>query len=368
MPIWRGVFGNRSVNADFDPASGFLGVNGVYRSMDRQITKPDGVVRAIRFSTAAFPERNRAAMWRETLRNQIVSLDAVSLSDDPRIDAVGLALPGLGVVACSATPARVTRTREIMRDGNDNIRLVILKQAASSAPATHLGRDLTVEPGSAVVLSNCDFNAITFTAQSRYLAINFTRPTLRPLLRDFDTAVAHTIPNQVGALRLLASYVEALLADPVPPTDELRQLAIAHIYDLGALAMGATRDTAELANKRGLRAARLREIKSDIAANLWRDGLSVGGIAMRQRVTSRYVQMLFEEEGTTFTEFVLAARLDRAHRMLADPCLTDRSISTVAFDAGFGDLSYFNKSFRRRFGQTPSDVRASSARYASIRT
>jgi AraC-like DNA-binding protein len=329
--------------------------------MDRQMTRPDGVARVIRFSSDAFPERNRVAMWRETLRNQVVGLDIEPLSEDYYFDAVGLALPGLGVVACNSRPARVVRTREMMRDGNDNIRLVILKQAPSSAPATHLDRHLTVEPGTAVVLSNCDFNAITFTGQSRYLAVNFTRATLRPLLRDFDTAIAHTIPSQAGAMRLLASYIEALLADPVPPTDELRRLAVAHVYDLGALAMGATRDTAEIANKRGLRAARLRDIKSDITANSWRDGLSVGEIAMRQRVTSRYVQMLFEEEGTTFTEFVLAARLNRAHRMLTDPRFADRSITSVAFDAGFSDLSYFNRTFRRCYGGTPSEVRAEAA-------
>src|SRR5262249_23726408 len=117
----------------------------------------------------------------------------------------------------------------------------------------------------------------------------------------------------------LVSYIGALLAEPAPPTEELRQLVVAHIYDLAALAMGAARDTVEIANNRGLRAARLREIKSDITANLWRDGRSVGEIAMRQRVTPRYVQMLFEEEGTMFTEFVLKTRLDRAYRMLADP-------------------------------------------------
>jgi AraC-like DNA-binding protein len=195
-------------------------------------------------------------------------------------------------------------------------------------------------------------------SRSRVLALNLPRKALRPLLRDFDTVLAHTIPNQVGALRLLASYIEALLGEPAPPTLELRHLAVAHIYDLAALAMGATRDAAEIANNRGLRAARLRVIKSDIAANLQRDGLSVGEIAIRQRVTPRYVQMLFEDEGTTFTEFVLDARLDRAHRMLVDPRLADRSISAIAFDAGFGDLSYFNRTFRRRFGRTPSDIRA----------
>jgi AraC-like DNA-binding protein len=35
------------------------------------------------------------------------------------------------------------------------------------------------------------------------------------------------------------------------------------------------------------------------------------------------------------------------------------SISEIAFDVGFGDLSYFNRTFRRRFGAAPRDVRAS---------
>jgi AraC-like DNA-binding protein len=70
--------------------------------------------------------------------------------------------------------------------------------------------------------------------------------------------------------------------------------------------------------------------------------------------------MLFENEGTTFSEFARNARLSRAYRMLRDPRFADRSISTIAFEAGFSDLSYFNKVFRRRFGGTPSDVRAAS--------
>jgi AraC-like DNA-binding protein len=59
----------------------------------------------------------------------------------------------------------------------------------------------------------------------------------------------------------------------------------------------------------------------------------------------------------TFTEFLLDRRLARAHRMLSDPRFAERSITSIAFDVGFGDLSYFDRAFRRRFGETPSDVR-----------
>jgi AraC-like DNA-binding protein len=63
-------------------------------------------------------------------------------------------------------------------------------------------------------------------------------------------------------------------------------------------------------------------------------------------------------EGTTFTEYVLSQRIVRARRMLTDPRLAGEKISTVAYDCGFADLSYFNRAFRRHCGAAPSDVRA----------
>jgi AraC-like DNA-binding protein len=59
---------------------------------------------------------------------------------------------------------------------------------------------------------------------------------------------------------------------------------------------------AELAKERGLRAARLRAIKEDISARLSEPGLSLDGIAQRHRVSPRYVQKLFETEGTSFSD------------------------------------------------------------------
>jgi AraC-like DNA-binding protein len=43
--------------------------------------------------------------------------------------------------------------------------------------------------------------------------------------------------------------------------------------------------------------------------------------------------------------------------MLAKPQFADRSVSAIAYEAGFGDLSYFNRCFRKAYGVTPSDVR-----------
>lgn len=32
-------------------------------------------------------------------------------------------------------------------------------------------------------------------------------------------------------------------------------------------------------------------------------------------------------------------------------------ISVTAYEVGFGDISYFNRAFRKRYGVAPSDIR-----------
>jgi AraC-like DNA-binding protein len=67
--------------------------------------------------------------------------------------------------------------------------------------------------------------------------------------------------------------------------------------------------------------------------------------------------MLFEAEGTTFTAFVLEQRLARARAMLTSLRCANNKIAEIALECGFGDISYFNRTFRARYDMTPSDVR-----------
>jgi AraC-like DNA-binding protein len=119
-------------------------------------------------------------------------------------------------------------------------------------------------------------------------------------------------------------------------------------------------DSTGVPERRGVRAARLRSIKDDIAKNLEHHDLSIGALAARHRVSSRHVQTLFDDDGTTFSEYVLDQRLAHAHRALSDPRRTGEKIATIAFAAGFGDISYFYRAFRRRYDMLPADVRATA--------
>jgi AraC-like DNA-binding protein len=50
-------------------------------------------------------------------------------------------------------------------------------------------------------------------------------------------------------------------------------------------------------------------------------------------------------------------RLERAMRLLRDPAQAHRSITAIAFDCGFRDLSHFGRVFTAATEQTPSQWR-----------
>ena len=59
-------------------------------------------------------------------------------------------------------------------------------------------------------------------------------------------------------------------------------------------------------------------------------------------------------------------RLDRAAAMLRDPDCAHLKIGEIAAQAGFADISHFNRSFRRMFGDTPLGVRVRAAAPAGV--
>jgi len=312
----------------------------------------------MRFSTTPLPERQRVPMMRDFYGPLVARLDLKPASDDPfYFEATARALPGLTVVDLVSSPVHLWRDRKLL-DGDDRVTLSLT--LAGSGSISHVGRELTRAVGSGFLCSHADEFNSTIPIRSRNINVSVPRSALADLVPRLNNHFMRPIAPQSEALRLLIDYVTMLGHDHALTTAGLRQLAVTHVYDLVALAVGASRDAAEVAGSRGLRAARLRAIKADIVASLPTPGLSLAQIAARHGITPRYVQALFEQDGTSFSKYLLDERLERVHRMLRDPLQKARSVSAIAFDVGFGDLSHFNRAFRRRYGLTPSDVRGTA--------
>jgi AraC-like DNA-binding protein len=320
----------------------------------------DGSV--FRLSTWDLLEKDRVEFWCEEFGRSVVKIDIELISDIPlACSATVRNLPGLSIITHLSSGYRMARTSGLIADGNDDFILSIMSEGCGYA--TQVGRDATAGWGDGVLLSSSNVGTVTFPEAVKIISLTIPRATLRTLVADPEAALVKTIPKENEALRLLRGYLstfdEQMNSGLEPP---LSHVFAGHVQDLTALALGATRDGAELAKGQGLRAARLCAMKTEIMHNLTRGDLSVSFIAARHGVTPRYVQMLFEIDGVTFSEFVLAQRLALAFRKLADPRFANRTISDIVFEAGFGDSSHFNRAFRRRYGATPSEVRSVALR------
>jgi AraC-like DNA-binding protein len=98
----------------------------------------------------------------------------------------------------------------------------------------------------------------------------------------------------------------------------------------------------------------LRRIEANAHERLSLDDLA------REAATSPYhfLRTFMQVVGMTPHQFVLRTRLHRAAVRLRR---SDEAISAIAFDAGFNDLSTFNRRFRRVMGASPSVYRAREA-------
>lgn len=203
-----------------------------------------------------------------------------------------------------------------------------------------------------------DRRCLTVAAEaSTLLNIAIPRERLVSQLTAQDNLLG-TRTMSAPAARLLCAYAMTLLEDEREQTPEEQAVFSGHILDLAALLLGARRDAAETARQGGVRAARRQAIRADIAANLADPALSLDWLARRHGISVHYIRALFYDEGTSFTDHVLGARLSHVCTLLRDPAMSGRTIAALALMAGFGDISWFNQVFRRRYGMTPSDMRA----------
>ena len=315
-------------------------------------------IQSFRFSTALLAPRERGPALHALRELGILPIEP--LPDlRPHMAIAKRILPGVAIMSGTLDGVRQGGTRFGGGAGDDVFFGVNL---AGESTARQGGRELNMRSGDAGFFVGAESDVrITRPTPVRFVGLRVPLKTLAPLVANPSDAGMRVVPREARPLQLLNRYLQALDMGASIDSLELSRAVAQHICDLIALSMGAHRDVTALLGQRGVRAARLQAIKADIAARFNDFELTVSAVALRHGVTPRYIQKLFEDDGVTFSEYVLGRRLAEAHRSLADPHLANRSISTIAFNAGFSDLSYFNRTYRRRFGATPTETRVQAA-------
>ncbi|MCW5624249.1 MAG: helix-turn-helix domain-containing protein [Burkholderiales bacterium] len=196
----------------------------------------------------------------------------------------------------------------------------------------------------------------------------------------------HAGGDECLSFRFAPEWIEAIGADPdvarvggVPPVAELMML--------GALAQAAVDGHADVGlDEIGLQfAKRVIDVVSDepprsviarpgdrrrmVEAALWLEAHShespdLDTIARRfDRSPFHFLRVFSAVVGVTPHQYLIRSRLRCAARLLLD---AERSVTDVAYDVGFGDVSHFVRTFRRATGLSPTRFRRAARRSAGF--
>lgn len=320
-----------------------------------KIPPPD--FRQLRFWSDEYPPDRRLAAWQEVVSRMLLKVELEPLSNETfQVDATLRLLPTIRFGSALFGPCISRRTSAIAQADNDDVYVVINTEGTMRIQIG--ATEHTLGEGDACLLCASQVVTLTRPAVGRLTLARMERGPLTRLVSGLDDYVGQVFRDGNEALRLLTIYLRDIDHRQGLTSTDVRGLVIAHIYDILALVLNSSRGEERCSE--GASAERLRRIKKYITDNLGAADLSITEVAAENRISARQVQRLFELEGRTFSEFVLAKRLQGVRAALVDVRQTHRSVSDIALANGFGDVSYFNRAFRRQYGASPSEVRRSA--------
>lgn len=295
------------------------------------------------------------AFVREFYGPVLTGLDLAPAPDDPfRISVSFLELPGAMVARGHGSAMVSTRTAALLSDGVDDI--TICRSERAYRVSTPDGREMEVGAGETGVWNLGQRSSADIQSDTRFRTVQLSRGLLRGLVPNVDDLDMLRFAPSDAALDLMFGYAELVERERFESLESARLVA-RQIAELAALAFKRSAPPREAPARSAVKAARLAAAKAATLAALHRPDLSAATIGTQLGISARYVQVLFEEGGETFSAYVARLRMEWLRRMLDDPRHAHRRISDLAFEAGFRDLSTFNRQFRRHFGEAPSAAR-----------
>ncbi len=100
------------------------------------------------------------------------------------------------------------------------------------------------------------------------------------------------------------------------------------------------------------------QIQQEINANIGTIEFSLSSLASTLALSPSYVSTLFKQLfGTTFQQYMIAIRLDRAKLLLLS---TEMKMYEIAASVGFEDPNYFSAAFKKRFSLSPNQFKEKS--------
>lgn len=308
-------------------------------------------LRSWHFSTRSSSTEQRPQVWRDAMNAACLPHDAAPLGETFEGDVLGVVSPtGIEFSRMRATPLTISGS---FRDQQPALWLALLLEGRSTFLAC--GERVEVARGDMLYGPCGRDSTLELCADFRLLYVRVPTTLLHPGLVDPRRLSCGVLRGNASLTRVLAAMLRAvgeelewLDADDIHPIEvALSEFMIASLASHHAVHTLGERKRSE----------HFLRICQSIDRQLGDAELSLNTITEQQRVSSRYVQKLFEDAGMSFTGYVRDRRLERCRQELTSPTHRNLSVSEICFRWGFNDAAHFSRSFRAKFEMTPRECR-----------
>lgn len=254
---------------------------------------------------------------------------------------------------------QVVRTKQCIRnDASENYFLILQEEGRTLM--SQYDTSTLLHPGDMVLIdSACPSEFTFFGTYSRQLSLHLPRAEMHArfgydLIRG-GISLPRTDPTTMALCAVLGKVISPVspnAASSVYLREAVFGLIGAMLHERSGVE-GFSGIDSDISGARALAAG-----QAYIDAHYRNPDLSVQDMACDLGMSPRQLERAFATTGETPTRYLLVKRLEHARCELEARQAGKRSglISTIAYEAGFSDLRYFQRCFRKAFGSSPKEL------------
>jgi AraC-like DNA-binding protein len=311
------------------------------------------------FSTRELPPAKRYDAWREALCDHYVHVDSVR---DTASDYDGfIREAGFGAVTvtdCLLSPQTILRRKTHLAHLDKDCYYLALMQKGCQKVEQH-GRAIVHGPADGIIFSAAEPYILSNTEPYRAIYLEFPRAAFTHRGGELDRILGASINLSHGLGRVIGDLCGSMVLEADSLEDTARARLGEHVLDMLALAVDPRQGAQTTVAESSVQAARLRLIRKYIEAHLASPLLNPERVAHANQISVRALHYLFKSTGQSVSAYIWERRLQRSREELELSAGSRRSVTEIALACGFNSMSHFGSMFRRRFGATPSELRAS---------
>ena len=255
----------------------------------------------------------------------------------------------------SSSPIVAQRSKVDIAQVSDAYYLIKF-QLTGSCSTKHYGREARLSPGDFIICSSCEPYQLKFKDNYQQAVFAMPQQALQDMFQTPDDYLGLRMGNEEPTNGMLAQFVYSLSQRMDQLNPEALQSMETNLLDLLITSL-KNQKTSHNKVIESSPEQHLQRIKRMINMHIKDFRLGVDFIAQTEQISKRYLHMLFKSQNISVSRYIQQLRLEGCYKDLTNKEFDNISISNIALEWGFGDLSHFNRSFKAQYSLTPRQIR-----------